>query len=147
MPDIRPLRLSSIVAIALWLATTGSPGAPAERSSLAVYSDICVHSESDDLLGTRVVVMRFVDGDYVLFQMAEGVMTKPELGKAVIDSGNGDILFSVPQSEKLVATFKGQMTGQFLTGTFDNHWVGGAGEKNFKLPRITGEQRSFPVCK
>ena len=93
------------------------------------------------------MVMRFKEGDYVLFQMAEGVIAEPQLGKAVIDSKNEDIIFRIPESEKSVATFKGKMAGQFLIGTFDNNWQDRSGGKTFRLPKITGRQRSFPECK
>ena len=130
----------------LLFAATGSLGAPQEGSRVIVYSDICVHPESGDLLGSRVVVMRFVEGSYVLFQMAEGVLEAPQSVAATIDK-NGDILFRLPESEKVLATFKGKMTDQSLTGTFDNHWTNGFGKKTFQLPKVAGPQRSFPPCK
>ena len=128
-------------------ATVAAPGASQEDSSIAVYSDICYHSESGDVLGNRVVVMRFKEADYVLFQMAGGEVGDPQFGKATIDPKSNEIIFNIPISEKATATFKGRMNGQFLTGTFDNGWQNRSGEKAFRLPRIVGRQRSFPECK
>jgi hypothetical protein len=147
MSIIRMLANLLIAVVALWFASTGLLAAPQEESGVSVYSDICAHAESGDLLGARVVVMRFKEGDYVLFQMAEGVIEAPRLGKAIMDSKSGEIVFRIPESEKLIATFKGKITEQSLIGSFDNNWVNGAGAKTFRLPKIAGRQRSFPECR
>lgn len=130
----------------LLLSWDGSQAAEQGVRGVAVYSDICVHPESGDLLGDRVVVMRFVDGDYVLFQTAEGVIAAPQVAKATVDLRGGDIRFSVLEAEKVIANFKGKMTSSTLTGSFDNGWKNRFGEKMLKLPKINDQLRTFPAC-
>jgi hypothetical protein len=146
VPFVRILQHLSIAGTALLFATAGARGA-SQDESVVVYSDLCYHSESGDVLGNRVVVMRFKEGDYVLFQTAEGEIGAPQFGEAVITSRSDEIVFKIKASEKVIATFNGRMSGQFLTGTFDKGWENRSGEKTFRLPRIVGRQRSFPECR
>jgi|SoiMethySBSTD1v2_1073268.scaffolds.fasta_scaffold43962_1 hypothetical protein len=141
------LKYLVVVSIALSLTMRSVLGASSSEGNVTVYSDICIHSDSGDLLGARILVMRFREGDYVLFQMAEGVIEAPQIGKANIDSKTGDIVFRIPESDKLVVTFRGKINDQALTGAFDNHWVSGSGEKIFRLPKLIGRQQSFPTCR
>ncbi|WP_156179579.1 hypothetical protein [Bradyrhizobium sp. LTSPM299] len=145
----RTLRvLFAIGAISL-IATTVSNAAPPEDSGFAIYSDVCYHPAEGDLLGTRVVLLRLKDADYVVYQMAEGELGKPQIGTATVDPKKGDILFKVAagDSNEPVATFRGKIAAQALTGSFDNsNWTNRKGEKTFRLPRIVGRQQSYPVC-
>ncbi|WP_143271662.1 hypothetical protein [Bradyrhizobium mercantei] len=132
------------------IAGTFANAAPTDDSVAAVYSDVCYHPESGDLLGMRVVLLRLKEGDYVVHQLAEGQLGDPQIGAATVDPKKGDILFKVALegSNGQVMTFRGKVTAQALTGNFDNsNWTNRKkGEKTLRLPRIVGRQQSYPIC-
>ena len=146
MPTVRGLR-ELLVAGSFLLSASAAIAAPQLDDTFTVYSDLCYHAESGDLLGTRAVVMRFKEGSYVLFQVAEGEIQAPQVVKIILDPKGNDVAFGIAESEKSIANFKGKITDQLLTGSFDNNWQDRSGKKTFRLPRIVGKQRSFPDCK
>jgi len=119
---------------------------PLDESAALIYSDVCVHPESSDLLGDRVVLMRFPDGDYVYFQTAEGVFGPPQIVKAVVASNGTDIEFKVSDLDKAAANFKGRLTEEALIGSFDNGWQNRVGSPVFRFLRVAERQPRFPRC-
>jgi hypothetical protein len=75
-----------------------------------------------------MIALRFPDGDYVYVQTAEGELQPPQLATATISRNNSDIAFTVTGLDKSAATFKGKMTEQALTGTFENGWQSRSGD-------------------
>lgn len=81
------------------------------------YSDVCVHPESGDLLGTELSFIRSGDVTYVLLQPYEGEAGVPELLKVrssgprmfVHSEAAGDVLSLEVGDEVLVAVW---LTGQ-----------------------------------
>ena len=136
----------AVAAVSL-AAPVASTAQDVRRTVAIVYSDVCTHADTGDLLGDRVVVLRFFEGDYVFFQTAQGAIQEPLLGTATIDYKNNDIVFKVSASDKSVATFKGKMDGKVLTGKFDNHWTNRSGGELLRLSRIDAGQRDVPECR
>ncbi len=132
--------LSSVRAI----AGDGKP-----QYFIRLYSDICLHSESGDLLGTRIVVLRLRDGDYVYFQPSEGWPRSPVGAKAAIADNATDIEFHVAEPGQPAIDFKGKLTDQFLSGRIE--YDDGAGKKwlgdPMRLPRIDNPKNGFPNCR
>ncbi len=125
------------------------PWRPREKKSeILVYSDVCIHDESGDLLGTRIVVLRFPEGDYVHFQLAEGVLLTPEVAKADISEDGTRIRFHVSGPRDKSVAFDGRMTAKSLIGNFEQGgWEGLSGDAIFNLPRVDIGQVGFPECK
>jgi hypothetical protein len=57
-----------------------SVAAQERRDVMAIYSDVCRHADSGDLLGDRIFLFKSQDRLYVMLQAAEGVFTQPNLG-------------------------------------------------------------------
>jgi hypothetical protein len=116
-----------------------------DTDGVLAYSDMCVHDESGDLIGDRIILLRFPDGDYVYVQSAEGEIQPPQVTKAIISRNDSDIIFRVSKPEG-TGTFKGTITKEALTGKFENGWLNRLGSTLFRLPRIVGRQHSYPKC-
>jgi hypothetical protein len=144
MPVMRCSGLRVIVSTALVLSTSASWSAPQHPNSMLLYSDV---TESGDVLGNRLVVLKLRGGEYVFLQEAQGQLFAPQVGTAVIDPKKDDFSFQITESDKLIATFKGKMTEKFVTGVFETKGVNGVTQTNFKLPRIVDRQQRFPDCK
>jgi hypothetical protein len=72
-------RISSLILLAMSLAWSGPVSAATAPMVVRLYSDMCVHPESGDLLGTRIMLLDLNDGPYLIFQEAEGAMGMPEI--------------------------------------------------------------------
>ncbi|PIT05152.1 hypothetical protein TSA1_33700 [Bradyrhizobium nitroreducens] len=132
--------LSSIVV-------TTSSAAPSDDSGVTIFSDLCYHAEAGDLLGARVILLRLKGGDYVVYQIARGELAEPQIVSATVGPKNAEISFKIAQPDEAGATFRGKMTAEALTGSFDNkNWTNRKGEQIFRLPRIVGRQQSYPAC-
>ena len=127
------------------LAAGSASGAPAPGFSL--YSDVCYHRESGDILGTRIGILKLPEASYLYLQSAEGVFTSPRLVELGPDGLKGgqltfttQILLKGPQT-----TFHGRVTDTALTGSYDNTL--GADSRRLNLRRISPEKKGFPDCK
>ncbi len=49
------------------------------RAEAAIYSNLCDEPETGDEDGTRITVLRFVEGDYLAVQLAEGAAYIPSI--------------------------------------------------------------------
>jgi hypothetical protein len=136
---------SLVVVFVLAAVSTRVDAWQPEKDAVLVYSDVCIHGETGDMLGDRVVVLRFADGDYAYIQTAEGVMQPPQISKATI-SNNVDIKFSVSGPNKAIAIFRGKLAEDALSGTFTNNWKSRSGTSLFRLPRIVDRQNRLPEC-
>jgi hypothetical protein len=138
-----------IAMIAYACANIACAAAPqSEIDSVAVYSDICFHEESGDLLGDRFVLLRFPEAAYVVVHEAIGEVQPAQLAKAIISKNNSDITFTLFTSEGPPAVFKGKVTEKVLTGIFENGRKNNrTGSSMFSLPRIVGRQKGYPDCK
>jgi hypothetical protein len=127
-------------------AYAASPGP--ETDSVAVYSDICFHEESGDLLGDRFVLLRFPESAYVVVHEAIGEVQPAQFAKAIISKNNFDITFTLSTRGESPAIFNGKVTEKALTGAFQNGRKNNrTGSSTFSLPRIVGHQKGYPDCK
>ena len=143
---------AGLLVLTGWLLILSSASCMARdepKYFIRLYSDICFHSESGDLLGTRIIVLRFRDGDYVYFQPAEGMPISPAATKASIADNATDFEFHIVEPNSPSVDFKGKLTDQFLTGRIEyddragKKWLGDP----MQLPRIDNPQDGFPNCK
>jgi hypothetical protein len=95
-----------------------------EKSEVRVYSSVCVHPESGDLLGARLVLLRFAEHDYAVFQLAQGQMGPTDTSIAEV-SDKLKITFDATGADDKPVTFRGTLADATLSGKFDNEAFGG----------------------
>jgi hypothetical protein len=118
--------------------------AETRRDVVAIYSDVCQHAQSGDLLGDRVFLFKSQDRSYVVLQTAEGVFTPPNLGEATI---NGDrIRFELKPPSEPAIIFVGKITPEAITSSFRNGRTDRLGRQTFHLARQPAEEKPFPKC-
>jgi hypothetical protein len=126
-------------AAALGCAAPLSVAAEAPRKTVAVYSNVCFHAQSGDILGERVFLFRVRDGFQVLFQEAIGEMQLPILEKALV---SGDqIRVELHRRSEGPSIFVGSITPETITGSYLN----GDGRR-ITLTRQHEEENGFPNC-
>ena len=143
-PGHRSWQITLSTALLLIIIAPVSVSADSRRDVVAIYSDVCYHAESGDLLGDRVFLFKSQDRSYVVLQTAEGVFTPPNLGEAII---NGDrIRFELQQSSEPSISFVGKITPEAITGSFRNGRTDRLGHQTFHLARQPAEEKPFPKC-
>src|SRR5256885_4817519 len=83
-----------LVLLPLLTATTVR-ATPLPRYGIFVYGNMCIEKESGDAAGRRLTLMRYGDGDHVLFQWSEGPAYQAVGAKVAIDRTGSHISFSV----------------------------------------------------
>jgi hypothetical protein len=119
--------------------------AAADRSpdNFVVYSNVCVHRETGDFLGTRIALLHFADGAYALVQTAEGELGAPDVIKLSDDPWKTSRLrFVATDSRKI---FRGTLSPAALDGNFDEAGLNSSGHAVTRMPRST--EKFFPECR
>ena len=137
--NLTTLRLCCVLFGSLLTAS-----AQAQVPSMTVYSDICMHEETGDLLGTRVALLKLPDATYVFFQLAEGELSPPVIGK-LLQRGE-TIAFEVDLYGKTLK-FIGTLTNTAITARLSNNGLSPSGSEVFRLPRIRDTTASIPRCR
>jgi hypothetical protein len=121
----------------------------AEGGVFALYSNVCFHNESGDILGTRMGVLRLGDGPYVFVQWSGGGdMMEAETYKLSPDEfKKGKLTFSVVYGQNR-GTFHGTITDKAINGRFDNPTIVSLWNKPlFHLRKVNPQQKGYPVCR
>jgi hypothetical protein len=106
--------------------TVPATAAPLPRYGTFVYSSLCIHSESGDLLGARLTLERRTDGDKARFELGEGVLETALVQKVKIEA-NGHVA--------LVLSFPGV--------THQGYVEGDVTDKTFAMPRFLDKENSM----
>ena len=137
-------RLGIAALTGLWSGAALAASLPNSSAELVtIYSNLCMHSESGDVLGERLILI-WEDGtpQTVLFQTIAGWPRQSELVSAEFD---GDVLtFALSGADK--ATFEGKITPKEVIGSFSDgrqssfggkvfHWV--RSENSYKVRDCT----------
>lgn len=107
----------------LWLVVPLSLASPAlaatakQKEMVTIYSNVCYHEESGDLIGELMLILRQYGETYVVYQEAAGILTAPEPIKAKIEGDRIEIEFP-EASPGYVVTFSGKLTDKAITGRF-----------------------------
>ena len=136
-----------LIVLSAGLASSIVAGAAADNGGLRLYSDMCIHPESGDLLGTRIAVFDLGDASYVTFQEAEGVMGKPETVRLAPDDLRGSALSFVLESGGKRERFQGAITEGSIAGKFDDGRAGPTLNPVFQLKRVSKIVKGFAVCR
>jgi hypothetical protein len=134
--------LMSVAAI----AAAGGKGLP--RYGVAVYSDLCVESESGDVGGQRISLHRFADGDSVIYEFTAGGLSMPLVASDVsIDDGTGVLTFTVTVADNEERTIIGRFAKDgrtlTLTGSYDCSDV----TLPMRLRRVDNFSRPLAACR
>ena len=123
--------------------------AQAERPKefLAVYSNMCVHPKSGDLLGERMIVFRSghpfeKEQVWVLYQSGEGVLSEPIFERAAIDGDDLRVMLHFPAPSNVVRTFVGKITPAAISGSYAER----SRPNPVILLRTTYPENRFPEC-
>jgi hypothetical protein len=122
--------LSSLFIAPVLAASAGSQ--PSEV--FALYSNLCLHRQSGDLLGTRVALLRLGDGAYAMYQESEGWPGKPlmvKLDPGLLKKSKLDFQVSMEGGESRIV--RGDVTGNVLVLTSGGLRMN---EKILRLPRV-----------
>ena len=119
----------------------------APAPGFTLYSDVCYHRESGDILGTRIGVLKLPEDIYLYLQFAEGEFSPPQLIKLGPNGLKaGQLAFSAQIGAKGPASsFRGHITDTALTGAFDNTLP--PEERRLSLRRISPDKKGFPDCR
>ena len=131
----------------LWLVVALSLASPAlavttkQKEMVTIYSNVCYHEESGDLIGELMLILRQYGDTYVVYQEASGILTAPQPIKAKVDGDRIDIELPTA-SPGYVVTFSGKLTDKAIIGRFSN-----ARDKVVRLARQPNVSRGAPDCK
>lgn len=103
-----------VFAILVFLASATAVSAADMVNGFALYSNVCLHGESGDLLGTRIALLRLADGVYAMYQESEGWPGEPRMVK--LDDGQfkkGRLDFTV-QIDRQSRVVQGRVTDKAL---------------------------------
>jgi len=142
---MRP-RFLAAMPVALILMATHAVGSQPIGKGIFVYSTMCLHEETGDLLGERVTVARYPEGDFVWFQDPEGGRDPGQVVNADIEKRGTRIEFTLALPNG-PGQFTGRITADGLAGSFDRGFYNDKGRGDFKWPRVGSSQNGFAPCK
>jgi hypothetical protein len=141
MSASRNVRLTAGVVLLAAVLSSAALGRDMPRYGVFVYSDLCLEPESGDIAGNRVALLRYPQGDQIIFEYTEGPLMAPLLAdKMTIDSATGALTFDVREDDQTV-TFRGTVTDDALVGTISDR------PKPIRLPRVRDFGRKQAECR
>ena len=88
---------------------------PLPRYGVFVYSTLCTQQQSGDAAGYRLVLLRFSDGDRVLFDWSEGPLYSAEAYKVTVNGSGTMISFMVQIPGTTEPVYASSFTGEIST--------------------------------
>ncbi len=146
---MRPAPL--FVAVAATLFCSQAPAAPAPqklpRYGVFVYSSLCTEKESGDAAGYRLTLMRYGDGDHIVFEWSEGGLYEASGYKVALDEKTSRISFTVdtpgaPQEPAYTHSYSGTISSEALE-IRDNAAIPGRADR---VPRARDLSRKMDSC-
>jgi len=139
-------RTVSAVLLMSAAAVAGGKGLP--RYGVAVYSDLCVESESGDVGGQRISLHRFAEGDSVIYEFTAGGLSTPLVASDVsIDDGTGVLTFTVTVADNEERTVIGRFARDGRTLTLTGGYDCGDIAVPMRLSKISNFSRPPPACR
>lgn len=128
----------------LWICGGASCWAASDGGRIVVFSSLCVHPESGDIIGDRVILMEFPEGSYVLYQSGNGVVESYS-GNAIVISENFLKFSVIIDDEDYI--FTGKMRKNSLSGNFIKKKDENYSRDTGVLPIVSGGMRKYELCK
>jgi hypothetical protein len=118
----------------------------APRLGTAIYSDLCVSQQSNDLHGTRITLRRLADGDMLIYEYNDG-STHALVGEGLaVDSKSGAVQFAVHNPDGGMTQMAGQFTGGGRALTLKTPLFGDP-KRVYTLARVDNPAAAAPACK
>jgi hypothetical protein len=141
MSASRNVQLSAGLMLLAAVLSSAASGRDMPRYGVFVYSDLCIEPESGDIAGDRVGLLRYPEGNQLIFEYTEGPLMAPLfVDKMTIDSATGALTFDVREDGQTV-TFRGTVTDDALVGTISDR------PKPVRLPRVRDFGRKQAECR
>jgi hypothetical protein len=141
MSASRNVQLSAGLMLLAAVLSSAASGRDMPRYGVFVYSDLCIEPESGDVAGNRVGLLRYPQGNQIIFEYTEGPLMAPLLAdKMTMDSATGALTFDVREDDQTV-TFRGTVTDDALVGTISDR------PKPIRLPRVRDFGRKQAECR
>lgn len=125
---MKKLSVALLLASACLCAQSADVSIPPGR-----YGKFEYNSESGDLLGLELEVIRGRSGYFVLFQAAQGEREDPVLIPAKVSGLTFEIV--VPEGASYSGVLRATLKGKALEAKFANGQLSPSGEKVFKLQK------------
>jgi hypothetical protein len=133
--------LTAGVVLLVAVLSSAAPGRDMPRYGVFVYSDLCIEPESGDVAGNRVALLRYPEGNQLVFEYTEGPLMAPLFAHVLtMDSATGALTFDVREDSQTV-TFRGTVTDDALVGTISDR------PKPVRLPRVRDFGRKQVECR
>ena len=138
--------LTCVISVAVFALPTLA-GAEKPKEFLAVYSNMCVHPESGDLLGERMIVFRSghpfeKEKVWVLYQRGVGVLSEPLFEVAEIDGDSFRIDIHFPSADRYFRKLVGRITPDTIEGRYTDPYR----SRHLELKRTFQTENRFPIC-
>jgi len=112
-------------------------------TAIKIYSNICFHEETGDLMGERILVLH-LDKDFVVYQSVIGDrFSKPDFVTAHLMGES--ISFSIPSPSENSGTFNGKIKEDQIVGFFSGGQLDVFGKSSYMLGRTSLDK--LPKCK
>jgi len=137
------LGLSGILLLASSLSS--SPVFAAGDGVMTLYSNMCLHGESGDLLGTRLGFIHLADGNYAFYQEVEGWPNTTQMIKLEPEQfQKSRFSFRADTGDKVLRDVEGRIVGGVAllsSGGMRDH-----NEKILRLKRVSFPEK-VPACR
>lgn len=121
-------------------------GAGIARHGVFVYSNLCIETESGDTAGNRITLLRFPEGDSLLYETASGVLGLPILADDLkIDEIGGHISFKVSPPGELMTVVNGDISKSGKMVLLHRDWCASSDAK-VELAAIRNFSRTMKQC-
>ena len=131
----------------LGLLPCAAASAQERGSGFVFYSDVCLHRETGDLIGTRIGMMKLRDAVYVFYQDAEGQLEQPQIVRLARGGLTGSKLSFKVDDSGGQRTFAGTVSETAIEGHFTDGGVGPKGNGRYDLKRVALPESGFPECR
>ena len=139
----------AVAATAIWAASNAAaaPAKPLPRYGVFVYSNLCTEKESGDAAGSRLTLLRYGDGDHVLFEWSEGPRVEAAGYKVKFDASTGELTFEVdipgaPPEPQYSQSYTGKVSQDAIALRSNS-----GPERTYRLPRLYDFSRKTGICR
>lgn len=104
---------------ALGITSKGVAQEPSSQKVTGIYSDMQYNREGGDVVGQEVFIVFSKSGYFAILQLSEGEPSAPVV--VPVKVAGSAVTFTVPTEMDTRGTFKGNISGGHLVGTFSGN--------------------------
>ena len=137
---------ASVIASCLLYSDLTAAEEPLPRYGIFVYSNLCWSKQSGDAQGFRLTLMRYGDGDHVLFDWSTGPLIQAAGKDVVFDAKTSKLSFTVyvsgakPDSVDAEA-YAGNVSSDAFT------FIPYKDGRSYRVPRLYDLSRKIDICR